>query len=193
MSRLFLIRHAQPEAMWGGDNNDPGLTKAGKAEADAAAQLMGPRGAMKIISSPLKRAKDTAAAIASVVGGPVTIDPRIGEVAAPAGTRDRRQWLVEMFPWGDLATMRKWSQMDPALQQWRQGVLQAATSQTEDAVFVTHYIAINVIVGAAMKSDYTIVCQPEFASISELVVEDGQLIMFFRGTPIQASGNARPT
>ncbi|WP_395648187.1 histidine phosphatase family protein [Terricaulis sp.] len=192
MSRLFLIRHAQPEALWGGDNNDPGLTKSGKAEAEATAQRMGAHGVMKVFTSPLKRARETAAPIAQTYRSQPIVEPRIGEVAAPPGTRDRRKWLDETFPWGDQATMRKWGSVEPALQQWRQSVLQAATSLTEDAVFVTHYIAINVLVGAAMKSDFTVVCRPEFASITEMIVEDGQLIMLFRGEPIVAS-NARPT
>lgn len=192
MTRLFLIRHAEPEAQWGGADADPGLTKSGKAEAAAAGERMTRHGSMKIISSPLKRARDTATAVAAAMGGQVHIDPRIGEVAAPAGTPDRRKWLAETFPWGDQDTMRKWSSTEQALQQWRQGVLEAATSLTEDAVFVTHYIAINVLVGAAMKSDFTIVCQPDLASITEMIVEDGQLIALFRGVPIQAS-NVRPT
>lgn len=192
MTRLFLIRHAEPEGQWGGKDADPGLTKTGKVEATAAGERMAVHGRMKIISSPLKRAKETAAGVASIMGGQVQVDPRIGEVAAPPGTSDRRKWLDETFPWGDQRTMRKWASTDPALQQWRQGVLQAATTLTEDAVFVTHYIAINVLVGAAMKSDFTIVCRPEFASITEMIVEDGQLIALFRGVPIQAS-DVRPT
>jgi broad specificity phosphatase PhoE len=191
MSRLFLIRHAQPEALWG-QADDPGLTKPGKAEAEAAAQRMAGHGIMKIYTSPLKRARETAAPIAAAYKSQPVVEPRIGEVAAPPGTRDRRKWLDETFPWGDINTMRKWEQVDPGLQQWRQNVVQAATSLTEDAIFVTHYVAINAIVGAAMKSDYTVVCRPEFASITEMVVENGQLIMLFRGEPIQASG-ARPT
>jgi hypothetical protein len=38
----------------------------------------------------------------------------------------------------------------------------------------THFIAINVIVGAALESNETIVCKPGYASITELAVE-GQL------------------
>ncbi len=38
MVRLFLIRHGEPEAAWGGAVDDPGLTEHGRAQAETPAQ-----------------------------------------------------------------------------------------------------------------------------------------------------------
>ena len=40
MARLFLIRHGKPEAAWGGDQVDPGLSERGRAQAARAAEAL---------------------------------------------------------------------------------------------------------------------------------------------------------
>jgi len=40
MSRLYLIRHGKPAAVWGEADDDPGLDDAGKAQAEAARDVL---------------------------------------------------------------------------------------------------------------------------------------------------------
>jgi len=171
--RLFLIRHGAPEGAWGGDLADPGLSALGRAQARAAAgRLAGP---LLLVSSPMRRCRETAAPAEQTLGLQARIEPRVSEVQAPAGTEDRRAWLAENFPWADGVGRRTWRTLSPGLHDWRAHVLAAAKTIDMDTAIFTHFIAINAIVGAALGREATIVCRPDHASITELAVEDGAL------------------
>lgn len=77
-TRLMLLRHGQTELSvnrrYSGRGNPP-LTELGRAQADAAARYLGEQGGVSaVISSPLQRAHETAAAAAKVLGLDVTVD-----------------------------------------------------------------------------------------------------------------------
>jgi hypothetical protein len=55
----------------------------------------------------------------------------------------------------------------------------------EDTAVFTHFIGINVIVGAAMGVEDTIVCIPDHASITELEVSNGALRVVVLGADMQ--------
>jgi hypothetical protein len=82
--------------------------------------------------------------------------------------------LLENFPWrgGDA---RLWSTLAPELHAWRADMLGFVRGLSEDSVVFSHFIAINVIVGAALGREETIVCKPGYASITELAIADGAL------------------
>jgi broad specificity phosphatase PhoE len=174
MSRLFLIRHGEPETGWGGAQDDPGLSAAGRSQAEAAALALTGARPLAIVSSPMRRCRETAAPYAALVGGAAAIDARVGEVAAPAGVSDRRAWLLENFPWRG-GSSRSWTSLDPALCAWREDVLAAVRALILDTAVFTHFIAINVIVGAALARDETVVCKPDYAAITELVADENGL------------------
>lgn len=177
MTRLFLIRHGEPEAAWGGDAKDPGLSARGREQAEAAARTLAAAGPLAIISSPMQRCRETAAPFEALRGEMVRIEPRVSEVVAPVGVTDRRAWLGENFPWRDGAGARTWDTLDPALHAWRDGALNAMRELTSDTAVFSHFIAINTIVGAAMKAPVTIACRPDYASITELELRDGVLTL----------------
>ncbi len=71
-TRLLLLRHGQTELSaqrrYSGRGN-PALTDIGRQQADAAARYLADRGGIAaVISSPLQRAYDTAAAAAKALG-----------------------------------------------------------------------------------------------------------------------------
>ncbi|HEV7418474.1 MAG TPA: bifunctional RNase H/acid phosphatase [Mycobacterium sp.] len=77
-TRLLLLRHGQTELSverrYSGRGNPP-LTELGRRQADAAARYLAERGGISaVISSPLQRAYDTAAAAAKALGLDVTVD-----------------------------------------------------------------------------------------------------------------------
>jgi ribonuclease H / adenosylcobalamin/alpha-ribazole phosphatase len=77
-TRLLLLRHAQTalsvERRYSGRGN-PELTELGRRQSAAAARYLGERGGIAaVISSPLQRAYDTAAAAAKALGLDVTVD-----------------------------------------------------------------------------------------------------------------------
>ncbi|GAS93249.1 bifunctional RNase H/acid phosphatase [Mycolicibacterium canariasense] len=77
-TRLLLLRHGQTELSvhrrYSGRGNPP-LTELGRTQADAAARYVGEQGGVAaVISSPLQRAYETAAAAAKALGLDVTVD-----------------------------------------------------------------------------------------------------------------------
>jgi len=108
-TRLLLLRHGQTELSvqrrYSGRGN-PELTGLGRRQAAAAARYLAQRGGIAaVISSPLQRAYDTAAAAAKALGLDVTVDDDLietdfgaweGLTFAEAAERDpdlHRRWL----------------------------------------------------------------------------------------------------
>lgn len=82
MSRLIIWRHGQTE--WNVTDRiqghaDVGLDGIGRAQAAAAAEHIAAGHPDVIVSSDLRRAADTAAALAAVTGLTVRLDPRLRE------------------------------------------------------------------------------------------------------------------
>jgi broad specificity phosphatase PhoE len=180
MARLFLVRHGEPADEWG-SGRDPGLSRFGRSQVDHCAQRLAELGPMKVVSSPLKRAQESAAPAAKLLRQSVTLEPRIGEVQPSAGVTDVKAWMRENF---SAISAKKWTDIDPRLQQWREGVLAAVRAINADTAMFTHYVAINVIMGAALQNDATATCRPDFASITEFKVERGDIQLVYLGTPI---------
>lgn len=80
---LLLVRHAQPERVVGGAGPaDPRLTDRGHRQAELLANWLVGDGAPppdRIVSSSMRRARETADAIARRCGIEVEIDPRLAE------------------------------------------------------------------------------------------------------------------
>ena len=81
--RLFVVRHGETERsaehVYSGQADVP-LTDAGAEQARVAGERLRGAGIDAIWSSPLRRATDTAEAIAKAVGAPVRVDERLIEV-----------------------------------------------------------------------------------------------------------------
>ena len=79
---LILVRHAEAESRETDDGTpaDPGLTTRGRDQAAAAAAWFARESIDRILSSPSRRARQTAEALEARVGIAVEIDPRLSEV-----------------------------------------------------------------------------------------------------------------
>jgi phosphohistidine phosphatase len=78
--RLFLARHAT--AAPGHPDELRPLTAAGRDEARALGEALAPHAPRTVVTSPLLRARETAAAIAKVTGAELRVDERL----APGAT-----------------------------------------------------------------------------------------------------------
>ncbi len=178
MTRIFLIRHAEPAAAWGEDD-DPGLSERGQAQAVAAATQLVALGLNSVVSSPMRRCRETAAPFAAASGLELMIEGRVSEVVTPTGIGDRRAWLGEHFPWRSGLRPRLWASVGDDLRAWRDEVLAGVRALPPNCAVFSHFIAINAIVGAAQGREETIVCRPDHASITEIAV-DGEAIRLVR-------------
>ncbi|MEU6347442.1 histidine phosphatase family protein [Streptomyces sp. NPDC046977] len=75
MTVFHLVQRAEKERLPG----DPGLTAAGRRQAARTADRLRHLGVHAVLSSPLRRARETAAIIASRTGLPVREDTRLRE------------------------------------------------------------------------------------------------------------------
>jgi len=174
MTRLLLVRHAEPAASWQ-EHDDPGLSARGRHQAAELVAGLGDAAPPVVVSSPLARARETAAAFTEGKAESPRIEPGVGEIPTPAGRRaDRAAWLQETMG-------RRWGDVDVDTRAWRDRVLETLGGMAEDAVIVTHFVAVNVAVGATNEDDQVWCCSPAHCSVTELEVDHGVLTLLRRG------------
>jgi broad specificity phosphatase PhoE len=163
MSRLYLVRHGRPLARYDQDH-DPGLDEVGFQQARAAAEQLAPVGPLPIVTSPLRRTRETAAPFEQQWHVTATVEPAVGEINSPTDDlAERSAWLAEI-----LRGNRRWGDLDEERQRWRHGVLDALQTLDVDTLVVTHYIAINAAVGAAIADDRVLNFRPDNCSCTVL-------------------------
>jgi broad specificity phosphatase PhoE len=178
MPRLYLIRHGRPAAGWGEDD-DPGLDEMGQAQARAVAQrlLLQDEPPRAVVSSPLRRCRETAEPLAQTLRADLEIDPAVGEIPTPGGlgASERPAWLRE-------AMAGTWSQIrgdiDYAL--WRRQVLEAIRARPAHAIF-SHFVAINAVVSALAGLDQVVAFRPDHTSVTVLDLGPDGLRLIERG------------
>lgn len=174
-----MIRHGRPASTWGGDDTDPGLDDTGRVQAEQAAEalLALPERPLRVVSSPLRRCRETAEPFARALGVSVEIDPAVGEIPTPAAVphEDRPEWLRKAFG-------GRWSEIDGDLDygQWRAEVAEALARHAGAAVF-SHYVAINAAVSLATGDDRVLAFRPDHCSITAFEVTPGGLILTRKG------------
>ena len=167
MAKLYLVRHGRATAGWNEDY-DPGLDELGRSQARLAVQTLKPLGILRIISSPLSRARETAIPLAEAWGCSVEIEERVGEIPPPEkGLSDRGLWLGEVIT-------QKWPDLSRDLQVWRKGVIEALLSLDSETVVFSHFIAINAAVGKATGNERVISFMPHNGSITVISTENGR-------------------
>jgi broad specificity phosphatase PhoE len=164
---LVLVRHGEAAAGWEGDA-DPGLSDRGRAQAARAAADLAVLAGTPVVASPLRRTRETAAPIAAALGVDVSVDAAVGEVVTPpafAALDQRGPWLRELMA-------GRWADADPAVAAWRSGVVSALAALPGDTVVVTHFVAINAAVGAALGDDRVVAFRPGNCSRTVLRIGD---------------------
>ena len=97
IARVVLVRHAQPSGSWGQDP-DPGLDPLGYGQARAVADILAPLGPLPLVTSPLRRTRETAAPLAEHWGVVPIIEAGVGELAAPPDpSPDHALWLQTLM------------------------------------------------------------------------------------------------
>jgi broad specificity phosphatase PhoE len=166
--RLYLIRHGRPTGGFA-EVVDPGLDEVGAAQAEAVAQELETLGPLSIITSPLRRARETATPLERRWSIQARVEPAVAEIPTPgADPPTRAAWLREVM-------RGRWIALSEQHQQWRRQVIETLVSLPTSTVVTSHFIAINVAVGVATQDDRIICCEPDHCSCTMLEVSDGQL------------------
>ena len=187
MSRLYLIRHARPASTWGQGEADPGLDLEGARQAlsvrDALLALPRAERPTRVVSSPLRRCRETAAPLAHALGVPVEIDAAVGEIPTPAALapEGRAAWLKAAFGgrWGEI-------EGDLDYDGWRHSVAQALLARAGAAVF-SHFVAINGVVTAVEGREEVVAFRPDHASVTVLDSDGEVLTLVAKGREARTS------
>lgn len=186
MATLYLVRHGEAAAGFDG-HHDPGLSDHGRQQAAQAADTLAPLGPMPLVSSPLARARETAAPLETLWDTQARIETAIAEIPSPTDDLTARAgWLRTIMD-------KPWSALPPDLHAWRQGVVDTLLALPEDTILFSHFIAINVAVGAAVNAPSgaggMIVFRPGNASITVLSTAGGELEVLKLGDQAETKVN----
>jgi len=170
---LVLIRHAEPvRVVEAGGPADPPLHERGRAQAQALAAWLEGEHLDAVWSSPMRRARETAAAVGSRLGMDVVVDEDLAEFDREATSyipleelrarRDER-WVAMVE--GNLAEF----DVDPDA--FRAGVVDAlerivSASPGATVAVVCHGGVINAYAAHVLGIDRVLFFEPRYASIN---------------------------
>lgn len=173
---LVLVRHAQPVRVEGGSGPaDPGLTPEGHEQAERLGAWLAVERPDVVLTSPLRRASETAAPLTRRLGVDAVTVPGISEYDATADAyipmeelreaKDDRWYATIEGRWADVGGI------DPH-------VFQAQVVPAVDAIIesnpgrrivaVTHGGVLNVYLAHVLASPKLLFFHPEYASISRV-------------------------
>lgn len=168
--RVWLVRHGEPAEDVG---LDPGLTARGHQQA---ASLVGRVAPAALRTSPLRRARETAAPLEAAWGVVAAVDGAFREL--PSGHTDvasRRAWLR-------VAMGATFAELDEEQRTWRDGILAAVRGLGADTVVTTHAVVINAVTGHCEGTAAVLAWVPSHTSVTEVTVEDdGRIVLVRRG------------
>jgi len=169
MAKIYMVRHGRAEAGFG-ESMDPGLDALGQSQADAVATKFAALGPLPVLSSPLRRARETAVPLAKLWNVEPVIEKAVAEIPSPWGmTLDGRvAWLRKLMA-------GSWRDVSRDLAEWREDCVASVTEISRDTVIFSHYVAINVIAGAAMGDHRVVVFSPDNCSVT-VFESDGQTL-----------------
>lgn len=180
---IFLVRHGEAAASWG-QASDPGLSELGTEQAGAVAEALQPLLApgVELLSSPLRRALDTAAPLATALGAPIKVNEAFREILAPVPLAERQAWLRQFM-------QQRWAEQPENLHQWRGAAVGELLALDSPAVVFTHFLVINAVVGKVVGQEKTLHFWPDNGSITHLRVRDQQLELVALGAQMTTAVN----
>jgi broad specificity phosphatase PhoE len=183
MAILYLIRHGEDAGSSDADP-DPRLDEVGHRQVKEMTARMDPLGPLPVIVSPSRRTRETAAPLEAAWGVRADVVDAVREIPTPTeNTENRRAWLREIMA-------GTWAQVDKQLHPWRRGVVDTLTALKQDTVVVSHFVTINVAVGAALGDERLRLFRPDNCSITVMETDGQGLRVNALGSPGSPSSTA---
>jgi broad specificity phosphatase PhoE len=191
MVRVHLIRHGRAAAGWDTDP-DPGLDDIGRAQAGTMARSLVSLGPLPVVTSPLRRCRETAAPLAAAWGVTPVVEPDVAEIPSPEGVP-----LGERVAWLRQAVGGTWPALGSRYTAYRDAVVAKVASFPADTVVVSHFVAINAVIGACLGDDRVLIRSLDNCSCTIVDVgPGGALVLVESGTEaetlIREGGPLRP-
>jgi broad specificity phosphatase PhoE len=176
---IYLVRHGEASVPWSeAKATDPGLSDLGREQAASVARELASLRSLRLISSPLLRAQETAMPLGRRWDAPTRIDDRYREVPLSAETAKRKAWLINVM-------RARWHDVDDSIAAWRSAAWDALMALEHGAVIFTHFMLINAIVSRVTEDQRLVCFEPDYASVTHLRVgHDGSCEIVSRGRGI---------
>lgn len=164
MTVVRLVRHGRAAAGWDVDP-DPALDDIGRAQAAAVGAGLAELAPMMVVSSPLRRCRETAAALCTAWRCEPTVESAVAEIPSPEGIAmaDRVAWLREVMA-------GEWSGLGRRYTEYRDGVVEAIRALPSDAVVFSHFVAINAVIGSATGDDRIVIRRLDNCSVTTVEI-----------------------
>jgi broad specificity phosphatase PhoE len=192
MPTLYVVRHGRVAAN-PADVDDPELSLEGQSQAAMIADELRTRltDPLPILTSPLRRCRETAAPLSAIWRVEPIVEPRIAEVPGPpVSALPREEWLRRALiaEWPELIALGQTLQdgYDYTLTSWRAGVLEAALACPHDAVLFSHFVPVNVLTGQATRSDRVACFLPDHTSVTVFETAGNDIRLIERGRELKS-------
>lgn len=159
---IYLVRHGEAAAHWH-ESDDPGLSARGREQAEEAARLLRERidPAIRLVSSPMRRTRETAKPLAMALEADVSIVEPFREIPTPVELAGRQEWLRTI-------ARQTWNEQHQMVREWHQALLAELRRLREPTVVFTHFMVLNAIVGALTANERVVQFLPDNASITSV-------------------------
>lgn len=168
MAKIYLVRHGRAAAGFA-EAADPGLDALGREQAQAMAEKLAPLDVPGFLASPLRRTRETAAALEKIWHRAPRIETRVAEIPSPSPDLAARGAWLQSFMAG------VWGDGGERVLAWREGVVEALLELEQDTIVVSHFVAINAAVGAATGDERVVIFRPDNCSCTRLESANGKL------------------
>jgi broad specificity phosphatase PhoE len=172
--QLLLIRHALPLRSQPGQGADPELSDVGVEQAQRLPKALDRHPIARVLSSPQRRAQQTAQSVADILGLPVEVDDRLAEYDRDLAHYVPIEQIREEFPdeWERLATGHLPSGVD------EKAFIARAFAAIDDVVasgdhddtvaLFSHGGVINVILHRILGTERLLIFPIDYASVTRL-------------------------
>jgi broad specificity phosphatase PhoE len=172
-----MVRHGRAAAGWDTDV-DPGLDEIGREQAVVTAKGLAQLPHMALVSSPMKRCRETAGFLSALRGHvPITFEPLVTEIPSPDGYA-----LGERIEWLRAAMAGTWGELGGVYVDFRDDVVRYVAQCPTDTVIFSHFIAINAVIGSCLGDDRLVIDSLDNASVTVFETDgEGGLRLIERG------------
>jgi broad specificity phosphatase PhoE len=163
MATIHLVRHGRATGGWDAEL-DPGLDGVGVAQVAALCGELGPLGDVdppQLVTSPLRRCRQTAAPLAARWGVRAVVEPLVAEIPSPEGVPFGRR-----VPWLQAAIAGTWTALGHRYVDYRDAVAAYVAGLATDTVVTTHFVAINAVIGACAGDDRVLIHRLDNTSVT---------------------------
>lgn len=193
MPTIYMIRHGEAAAGWDADM-DPGLSDKGRSQAEVVAREIEQRVGKKlpILSSPLRRCRETAMPLSKAWECEPVIETRVAEVPSPVNDLEARGvWLRRLMSgtWAEANRAENNGNGALDLGAWRRSVGEALTELREDTVIFSHFIAVNVAAGLATGDDRLVSFRPDNCSVTVFETKGNTIKLVEQGREAETKVN----